>query len=64
MLAPCPQCGYALWAEVRRIGAFRFVVYFDFKERSATCAEHVRSCPECGVNLLAHTMDPQELTPP
>jgi hypothetical protein len=63
MLAPCPHCGYALWAEVRHIGAFRFVVYFDEEERSATHAEQISSCPECDADLLGHALDPQELTP-
>ena len=60
MLTPCPQCGHALWSEVRCIRAFRFVVYFD-DEHSVTYDEHVRSCPECGERLLGHAMDPSEL---
>jgi predicted RNA-binding Zn-ribbon protein involved in translation (DUF1610 family) len=48
VLTACPQCGHALWSEVRVIEAFRFVVYFDDDERSDTHAEHVLSCPGCG----------------
>jgi ssDNA-binding Zn-finger/Zn-ribbon topoisomerase 1 len=62
MSSTCPQCGHALRSEVRRHGAFRFVVYFD-AERIATRAEQIRSCPECGADLLGHALDPQERTP-
>ena len=62
MPSPCPHCGHALWSEVRSIRTSRFVVYFDDDERSDTYAEQVRSCPECGADLLGHAMDPQELT--
>jgi DNA-binding NarL/FixJ family response regulator len=27
MLTPCPECAHALWSEVIRSGAYRFVVY-------------------------------------
>jgi hypothetical protein len=60
----CPRCGYALWSEVRRHGAFRFVVHFDADARIATRAERIRSCPECGADLLGHALDPQEFTTP
>ena len=60
----CPHCGHALRSEVRRQGAFRFVVYFDNDKRSATYAARVRSCPECGADLRGHAPDPQDLTPP
>jgi hypothetical protein len=49
---------------VRSKRAFRFVVYFDNDKRSATYAARVRSCPECGADLLGKALDPQELTPP
>ena len=51
MLTPCQECAHALWSEVRRVGALRFVVYFDEEERSQTYAEQVRSCPGCGAGL-------------
>ena len=51
MWTPCPECAHALWSEVRRVGALRFVVYFDEDERSETYAEQVRSCPGCGAGL-------------
>ena len=63
MLSPCPHCVHALRSEVRRHGAFRFVVYFDADERIATRAERIGSCPECGADLLGHALDPQEFTP-
>jgi rRNA maturation protein Nop10 len=60
----CPHCGHSLRSEVRSKRAFRFVVYFDNDKRSATYAARVRSCPECGADLLGNALDPQELTPP
>jgi ssDNA-binding Zn-finger/Zn-ribbon topoisomerase 1 len=57
MLSPCPECAYPLWSEVRRHGAFRFVVYFDNDERSGTYAEQVRVCPDCGSGLASHATD-------
>ena len=64
MRSPCPHCGHALRSELRRHGAFRFVVYFDNDKRSATYAARVRRCPECSADLLGNALDPQELTPP
>jgi hypothetical protein len=49
---------------VRSKRAFRFVVYFDNDKRSATYAAQVRSCPECGADLLGNALESQELTPP
>jgi hypothetical protein len=60
---PCPHCGHALWSEVRSKRAFRFVVFFDDDERSATYAARVRSCPECSADLLGHALTPRN-TPP
>jgi predicted RNA-binding Zn-ribbon protein involved in translation (DUF1610 family) len=51
MVVPCPKCGHVLWAEVRSLGALRFIVYFDDDVQSERYVEHVRSCPECGVRL-------------
>ena len=61
LLSPCPQCAHALWSEVCCLEAFRCVLYFD-DEHSDTYADRVRSCPECGVFLLDHALDPPELT--
>jgi hypothetical protein len=33
------------------VGAFRFVVYFDEDEESASYADHVKLCPGCSVGL-------------
>ena len=51
MRSACLECGHRLWKEVRCVGDFRFVVYFDEDEESASYAEHVKRCPECGVGL-------------
>ncbi len=51
MVVPCPRCGHLLWTEVRSLGAFRFIVYFDDEVHSESYAEHVRSCPKCDVWL-------------
>jgi uncharacterized protein YbbK (DUF523 family) len=51
MQRACLECGHRLWEEARCVGAFRFVVYFDEDEESASYAEHVKLCPECGVGL-------------
>jgi len=51
MLAPCPNCGHVLWAEVRSLGALRFSVYFDDEVQSESYAEHVKSCPKCDAGL-------------
>ena len=51
MLTPCPNCDHALWSEVRGVGAFRLVVYFDDDEGSDTYAEHVSRCPGCDGRL-------------
>ena len=51
MVVPCLQCGHVLWAEVRSLGASRFIVYFDDEVQSESYAEDVRSCPKCGVRL-------------
>ena len=59
----CPHCGHALRSEVRRHGAFRFVVYFDDDARIATRAEQIRSCPECGTDLLGHALAPRNSHP-
>ena len=53
MLTPCQECAHALWSEVRRVGALRFVVYFDDEDRSDTYAEQVRSCPGRGAGLVS-----------
>jgi hypothetical protein len=53
MVVPCSKCGHLLWAEVRSLGAFRFIVYFDDEVQSESYAEHVRTCPKCGV-VLGH----------
>jgi hypothetical protein len=51
MLDPCTECGHTLWSEVRRHGAYRFVVHFDDERRSDSYAEHVLACPGCGGGL-------------
>jgi hypothetical protein len=56
MLNPCRECGHALWSEVRKYGAFRFVVFLD-DERSDTYAEPARSCPGCGAGLTGHARE-------
>ena len=47
MITPCSNCDHALWSEVRSLGTFRSVVYFDDDEGSDTYAEHVWRCPGC-----------------
>ena len=64
MRTPCPQCGHALWSEVRRKGAFRFVVYFEDDARSVTYTAQIRTCPECAADLLGHAIDPNRSQPP
>jgi hypothetical protein len=49
MVVPCSECGHLLWTEVRNLGAFRFIIYFDDEVHSESYAEHVKSCPRCGV---------------
>jgi hypothetical protein len=56
MLNPCHECGHALWSEMRHVGAFRFVVFFD-DERSGTYAEPARNCPGCGAGLASYARD-------
>ncbi len=51
MVVHCPKCGHVLWAEVRSLGAFRFIVYFDDEVQSESYAEHVKSCPKCDAGL-------------
>jgi len=63
MVAPCSKCGHVLWAEVRSLGAFGLIVYFDDEVHSESYAEHVRSCPKCGVRLSGGLgkLTPQEV---
>jgi hypothetical protein len=56
MLDPCTECGHALWSEVRRHGAYRFVVHFD-DGRSDTYSEHVLACPGCGGGLSLQALE-------
>ena len=51
MLILCGGCGHSLWSEIRSAGTFRFLAHFDDDEGSATYAEHVPSCPTCGLKL-------------
>lgn len=51
MVVPCPKCGHLVWAEVRSLEAFRFIIYFDDEVQSESYAEHVRSCPKCSIRL-------------
>ena len=56
-MTPCPECAHALWSEVRRAGALRFVAYFDDDERSGTYAGQVRICPECVAGETSHALE-------
>jgi hypothetical protein len=62
MLDPCTECGHALWSEVRRHGAFCFVVHFDDDGRSDTYAEHVLTCPGCGGGLTLQALERHRFT--
>ena len=62
MLLPCSECSHPLWSELRRHGSFRFVVYFDDDERSASYTEHVLRCPRCGENLSRQAIEHHDLT--
>jgi hypothetical protein len=39
MLTPCPGCAHGLWSEVRSIGGFCFVVYFDDEKSDSAGGE-------------------------
>jgi uncharacterized C2H2 Zn-finger protein len=52
---PCPRCGYILRSEVRKAGAFRFVVYLDGEEQ-------VDRCPRCGLGLDGNALKQRDLT--
>jgi len=47
-------CSHAIWCEVRSIGAFCFVVYFNDEQSSNTYMEPVTTCPGCGRGLADH----------
>jgi hypothetical protein len=51
MRTSCLECAHRLWVEERCVGSFRFVVFFDEDEESASYAEHVKRCPGCSVGL-------------
>ncbi len=48
----CEECGHGLWFEVREAHGMRSLLYFDDDERSATYAEHVTRCPNCGLPFV------------
>jgi DNA-directed RNA polymerase subunit RPC12/RpoP len=54
MRTSCPRCGYALRSEVRKYGAFRFVVYLDG-------GEPVEHCPRCGYRLGGNALGRRDL---
>ncbi len=65
MLTPCSACSHAIWSEVRSVGSFRTVVYFDDEERSETYATAVWRYPGCGGGLRDHVVsDAPEGVPP
>src|SRR5215218_1172905 len=47
MLTSCSVCSHAIWCEVRSIGAFCFVVYFNDEQSSNTYMEPITTCPGC-----------------
>jgi len=55
MKASCPRCNYELRSEVRRVGAFRFVVYLDGKQP-------VDRCPRCNLRLDGNALKPEDIS--
>jgi hypothetical protein len=47
---------HAIWREVRSIGAFCLVVYFNDEQSNNTYMEPVTSCPGCGRGLADHVV--------
>lgn len=56
MLVWCERCGHSLFSETREARGVRFLLHFDDDERSATYAEHVTHCPNCGFNLVRNAL--------
>ena len=57
MLTSCSVCSHAIWCEVRSIGAFCFVVYFNDEQSSNTYMEPVTTCPGCISALFAYRVE-------